>query len=851
MSQSLVLIDGNSLINRAFYAIGMLNARDGTPTNALYGFVNMLVKLIQTEQPDSLAVVFDRHAPTFRHRMYDQYKGTRKGMPEDLACQMPLLKELLTLMDIRFYEIDGYEADDIIGTIASHSDRPTVIVTGDRDALQLVSDRVTVRLTLRGLSQTADFTVPAFREEYGFDPVKLIDLKALMGDSSDNIPGVKGVGEKTAKDLIVRYGSLDGVYDHLDEIKGALHDKLANDKESAYLSYRLATIDTQVPIEYSIDQMTYQFPFAPQVRAKFEAYSFKGLSAKEALFASSDSEQEARPSVQAECVKLTSTDFGALDFNKPFALFVASDAVHVAFDARTDYSVRLGGDLIDPGITLDEAMRMIPQLSDDRIPKTLFGIKALRRLLAPYGIEIEGADFDVQLAQYVIDCNQENDSLGAVLSHYGIGQDGYEAAQAAGLLCLRERMEPLLQPFSEVFYQIEMPMERVLFEMEQTGFLLDTAALEESGRVLSEELDLQEKKIIDLAGQSFNVNSPKQIGQILFDKLGLDAGKKTKTKAYSTSAEVLENLRGEPIVDALLRYRFISKLYHTYIEGISKLLGSDHVIHTIFKQTVTTTGRLSSTEPNLQNIPIREEEGRVLRKMFVARPGCILVSADYSQIELRLLTHFSQETAMIEAYRAGADIHTTTASHVFGVPESEVTSKMRRDAKAVNFGVIYGISDFGLSKNLGISVAQARKYILGYFMRYPRIKEYLDGTVELARKNGCLSTLTGRVRKFENIHSSNFQLRSFNERAAKNFPLQGTAADLIKIAMLRVSAALKKQVPTAHLLLQVHDELIVECLEQDADRVAEILKSEMEHAMSLSIPLVAEVARGKTWFELK
>lgn len=845
-NDKLVLIDGNSLINRAYFAIPMLNARDGSPTNAVYGFVTMLVKLIETERPKYLAVVFDLRAPTFRHLRYDGYKATRKGMPDDLASQLPKLKELLALMNIKTLSVEGYEADDVIGTIAAREHVPTEIITGDKDALQLVGDTTVVHLTKRGITEIEEYDLAHLRAVYGFDPERIVDLKSLMGDHSDNIPGVPGVGEKTAMKLLADYGSLDGVYEHADELKGSLKERMLSNRESAYLSYELATICRTVPVEYTLEELTYDFPFGLEVRNRFEAFSFRVLAAKD-IFGCAAPQEIA---CEAESVPLRAEALHTLDLSRGYALYDAGDALHLAVDARRDYVLRFGGTLIDPGDSEEDVYAALTGLSDPAVPKTVFDAKQFRHNLARRGIAYGGTEIDAQLAQYVIDSTAPNDSLGAVLDNYGLS--AYSAYPAAALVALAARMRPELENFRKVYYEIELPLSDVLFDMEERGMQIDVDVLHEAGRDLLAESERIAGQIHEMAGHPFNIKSPKQVGEVLFDELGLESGKKTKKKTYSTSIEVLEGLLGEhPIVEAILRYRFLTKLYGTYVEGVERLLDRAGVVHTVFKQNVTTTGRLSSVEPNLQNIPVREEEGRLLRKMFVAREGCVYLSADYSQIELRLLAHFSREPALQAAYREGADVHATTASQIFGVPIGEVTAGQRRDAKAVNFGVIYGISEYGLSKNIGISVAKAKKYIQGYFLRYPFVKAYLDGTVAAAREHRKLETPTGRVRKFNNINSSNYQIRMFNERAAMNMPLQGTAADLVKIAMIRVDRALREDGFESRMVCQVHDELILECPVAETERVAVLVKREMEHAMEFDVPLAVQIATGKTWYDLK
>lgn len=849
----LVLIDGNSLLNRAYYALPPLVTKTGAHTGAVYGFCTMLVKALTELKPSHLIVTFDLAAPTFRKQLYPDYKAQRKKMPDELASQLPVLKKLLGDMKFKIAERESFEADDVIGTLAKSMGMKSVIVTGDRDAFQLIDDRISVWLTRRGVTDIAVYGEAALFAEYGLKPSQIVDLKSLMGDASDNIPGVSGVGEKTALSLIQKYGSLDGVYAHVGEIGGKLRERLDAERGEAYLSYRLATIKTDVELgDCALPDCSANFPFASALRERFRELEFSSLIKRDALFTDGGAPEPPAPKKETIQVSVTMLE-------KPEELRAIADLIlnlgadtafwfgedfGFAFDPNVEYKVKLNYDLLSTGLDLAEALQILrPVLENPDIVKTVFCLKDARHMLAGYGAALENG-FDLQLAQYVIEYGVPHDGAEALLAHYG------ETPGAARLLRLKTSLQNSLAAgnFGDL-YAMELKLSGVLFDMEVQGFQIDLAALDDlSGKYLSEINRLTEK-IYELAGQRFNLNSPKQLGEVLFDKLKLTAQGKTKS-GYSTAADVLAELENEhPVVEQILRYRIVFKLYSTYVEGLKRVADRQGVVRTSFKQAVTSTGRLSSAEPNLQNIPVRTDEGRELRRLFRARPGNILLAADYSQIELRLLAHFSNEPRLIEAYRHGADIHKETAAKIFNVKLDSVTVEMRRAAKAVNFGVIYGISGFGLAQGLSIGRKKAQAYIDTYFETYPKVREYMDANVTYAKKHGYITTFTGRIRRIPELNSPRAAVRNFGERAAMNMPLQGSAADLIKIAMINVHKAYRDAGLQARLILQVHDELIVEAPEAERDAAAEILKREMETAALFNVPMTADLGIGKTWYD--
>ena len=875
----LMVIDGNSIINRAFYGVRPLTTREGLHTNAVYGFVTTLQKLLDEEAPEALCVTFDRREPTFRHLSYEGYKAQRKGMPEELAQQLPVLKEVLDAMDIPRYELAGYEADDLIGTISRKCEAAgwaCVVVTGDKDSLQLITDKTKVKLvsTRMGQTTTKDMTEAAFREAYGFDPIHIIDLKALMGDASDNIPGVSGVGEKTAMALIQRYQTVDAIYEAMPEVEArpAVIKRLAEGEDSARMSYRLATIVTDAPLAFDPEANLRREPKGA-LRDVLLKLEFTKLMDKLLPAAPAPAETEV---FEGTCESEIVADWDRVQ--ALLAIFRRRD--HVACLVLPD----LRGVCVEWGdgnegraavflpTRLENYNGFLRAFFAPGIKKVSYEVKDLTRSLLAEGLPAEDIVFDVALAGYLLDATAgryDLERLAMSWFHAAVPKAGAylapeaftalgESAEALGarmshtalIGALYGRMLPKLgeRQVEALYFDVEHPLCRVLAEMELAGFQVDAGMLRSFGETLTAAIETLEQRIYSYAGQ-FNINSPKQLGEVLFERLGLPSYKKTKT-GYSTSAEVLEKLRGaHPIVGEVLEYRQYAKLKSTYVDGLLKVISPDGRVRTSFQMTVTATGRLSSTEPNLQNIPTRTELGSELRRMFVAGPGQILVDADYSQIELRLLAHISGDQAMVDAFRSGEDFHTVTAAHVFSVPVEEVTPAMRRAAKAVNFGIVYGISPFSLSQDLGVTVAEAKAYMGAYFHRFPGVKAYMDQVVERARADGYVETPMHRRRALPEIKSSNHNMRSFGERVALNMPIQGAAADIIKLAMVRVHRQLKEAALEARLIMQVHDELIVECPEAEADRVKAILVREMEGAWPLSVPLIAEAHSGKSWLE--
>ena len=889
----LLTLDGHSLINRAFYGIRPLTAADGTPTNAVYGFLSILQKLIADENPDAICVAFDVHGPTFRNDIYEQYKAHRKPMPEDLRVQIPILKEVLDAMNIPRYELSGWEADDLLGWIATHCQTDgweCVIVTGDKDVLQLVTDLTRVRhvKTRGGRTETVNYTPDVFFEEYGFEPMRIIDLKAFMGDSSDNIPGVAGVGEKTALDLVKRYGCVYEIYDKLDEldIKDAVRKKLEADQQNALLSYDLAKIRIDAPLKMNLSDSIRKDFDNDRLYEIFKRLGFKRLITEFGLKQPSGNavQNETNAPLVSEIVDLVTPDecaafldvarkaeFAAVRLDMEFF-----DSVAVAIsDSRKVYVLRRS--------VTESFDDVLSELLSGDIKKAGHEVKDIIRTCMEHGLYNSklktqnsklrtksacGWFFDTALAAYLIEPTDSNYAIARISERYSdyvpgaldeedgqmtlLSDSGKTLAEEAfAIALLRDALGLRLKELEleKLYYDIELPLCSVLAEMEYTGFLVDKTALVDFGESLGSEISEIEKQIYELAGEEFNVNSPKQLGAILFDKLMLPAPKKTKT-GFSTNVEVLDKLLGKhPIIEQIKEYRELSKLKSTYADGLLKVIGPDGRIHTRFMMTVTATGRLSSTEPNLQNIPIRRKKGEEIRKMFVAEDDSVLVDADYSQIELRLLAHIADDPVMKDAFEQGEDIHTVTASQVFGVPLKEVTSLMRSRAKAVNFGIVYGISAFSLAQDIGVQPNEAKAYIQSYLEKYSAVNKYMLDVVELAKKQGFVSTLFGRRRYLPELKSSNFNMRSFGERVALNMPIQGTAADIMKIAMINVSNRLKAENLVAKLILQVHDELIVECPQGEAEQVSLILREEMENAANLSVPLVAETRIGKSWFK--
>lgn len=831
MEKSFIVIDANSLVNRAFFAMPGMTTTRGEPVGAIYGFTTMLVKLIEHYRPSYIAAAFDVHAPTFRHKMTPLYKATRKPMPTDLAAQMSVLKELLDAMGIKTYELAGYEADDIIGTLAKKSPVFTYILTGDRDSLQLVSDRTHALLTKKGISDILEISPDNVSNVFGVSADRIVDFKALAGDSSDNIPGVAGIGDKTAAELLATYGSLDGVYANLDKIPGIRGKKLTACRENAYLSYKLAEIATDVPISFDISDCTFSYPFNAAVRELFSKLEFKSLLSRAELFSTAKTPApELRSTRTVEKVTLASadelTELVASNLSRSPAFLLSSDGLHIAFDGLTDYLAPISDTLMSV-FTLSGCMQAsAPLLSQKALT---FGLKNLLHAVAP--TDIPQAD-DVALMAYLLEYRLSPDT-------------------AAELFALRDECMTELgsRGMLGLYNDIELPLLRVLFDMEMRGFAVDRAKLTELDAKLTELEKENVKRIRELSNAEVNLNSPKQLAKLLFEDMKIPYPEKN-AKVYSTKAEVLQKLSGEyEIVDELLKYRFNSKLKSTFIDGVRKALSPRGTVHTCFNQTLTTTGRLSSTDPNLQNIPTRTEEGRLLRSLFIPSPGNVLVDADYSQIELKLLAHFSGDPKMVDAFNAGEDIHASIAAEVFDVDVKDVTPQMRRDAKAVNFGIVYGISNYGLSQNIHISQRKADEYIKRYFERFPNVKLYLDGLIAAAKKRGYAVTMFGRRRTIPELNSAKFTERKFGERVAMNTPLQGSAADIIKIAMIRVNARLSGM--KSKLIMQVHDELIVDTAPDETDAVVDILRTEMESAVKLKVPLGVDIAVGNNWMECK
>jgi len=836
----LLVLDGNSLVNRAFYGIKLLTTKDNRPTNAIYGFLNILLNLLRENQPDEVAIAWDLKAPTFRHKMYDGYKATRHGMPDDLAQQMPVLKELLADLGFVMVSREGWEADDLLGTLsaaaAARGDE-CLLATGDRDSLQLVNDHVTVLLasTRAGRSETVPMDPEAIREKYGLEnPRQLIEVKSLMGDTSDNIPGVPGVGEKTALALVQAFGSLDEVYHHLDDprIKPGVRKKLTENEDKARLSHTLGEIRLDAPIDTAPG--TYRRgPGEPEKAAALLAsLEMHSLIPRLGLTGS------AAPAAPAEARALAAAD-APLTGRVFLAALPAGDGWAAVDESGTPF--RLEGSALTDLLDSPDAHLWV------------FDAKPLyHRALAAGGVG-RAIEFDGKLAAYLLNPAASKYELSALAAEYGVDPvftcpDAPDAGLLAGLLPLLDKKLTELG-MDRLLREIELPLARVLADMERTGMLVDRDGIAAFGDELRGQLNACLGRIYEQVGYSFNLNSPKQLGEALFDKLGLPHRKKTKS-GYSTDAATLESLRSySPVIDDILEYRSCQKLLSTYADGLLKVIGPDGRVHSTFLQTEARTGRLSSTEPNLQNIPVRTEQGSRLRGFFVAKPGCILLDADYSQIELRILAHISGDEAMQEIFRTGGDIHRSTAARIYGMPPEMITPRLRSSAKAVNFGIVYGIGAYSLSRDIGVTVKEAEAFIQSYLDSFPGVRKYMDDTIAFGKEHGYVATLFGRRRALPELTSSNFNVRALGERMAMNTPIQGTAADVIKLAMVRVWQRLRDEGLTARLILQVHDELIVEAPLEEADKAARILGEEMEHAVNFAVPLTADVTRGHTWLE--
>ena len=852
--EKIVLIDGNSLLNRAFYATPLFTTKEGVPTNGVFGFVKLLLKIINDKKPNYFAVAFDVHAPTFRHEGYAEYKAGRSPMPDDMRPQVPEIRALLNEMHIPIVELAGYEADDMAGTNSAIGEREgfeTIIVTGDRDSYQLAGPNTTVMYTKKGISETELITPDWIREQFGLRPEQLIDVKSMAGDTSDNIPGIPGIGEKTAVKLIAQYGDLETTLAQGPAgQKGKLAERLRDNAESARKSYWLAKIVRNAPIEFSFDACTLHdlSDGLPRMRTLRLNQCIERLKK---LFPEEENAPVATPDAPAyDAVVLSGTDemvnaIRSLPGGKKLALHIGAEISEA--DDRYLYTAEAGGDLLSPGIDTDAVAQAVLEISEKYEQLILFDVKSLPADFSAAEKKLH----DVMLQAYVLDAQVKCRDLTQVMTACNL--DGEHIAGAVQLLMADEWQTRRMHEdgLTALYEEIERPLAFVLRSMEQIGFLTDETVLRELGAEYVQKIEQLQSEIYEMAGEKININSPKQLGTLLFEKMGLPSGKK-KSGSWSTSAEVLEELADEyPICAKILEYRRFAKLNSTYIDALLRLRDDTGRIHTRFDQVSTATGRISSLEPNLQNIPVRTEEGRQIRRAFIAPEGHCLVDADYSQIELRVLAHMSEDEAMIEAFRSGEDIHRSTAAKVYGVPMSEVTGQMRSSAKAVNFGIVYGISDFGLARNIGVSRWEAKDFIERYLARYPGVKKYMDTSVSSGKEQGYVSTLAGRRRYLHELKSSNYNVRSFGERAAMNSPIQGTAADIIKMAMVAVYRALEKSDFKARLILQVHDELIIECPLEEKEAVSELLSRCMEQVLTLNVPLPVEVSTGGNWNECK
>lgn len=838
----LLLIDGNSILNRAYFAIRELNDSQGRNVNAVFGFMNILMKVLQDFAPDKLLVAFDKRGHNFRKDIYPEYKANRKGMPDDLAQQMPILHDLLADMQVTVVEKEGVEADDIIGTVSARFDGESYVVSGDRDMLQLVSQKVTVLFTKKGVSEVEMVTPQVLADNYKLTPEQVIEYKALRGDTSDNIPGVKGIGEKTAMALLEKYGDIDTVFANVDNEKGALREKLLQGKDLAYVSKTLATIVRNADVDFDLNSCGL-YVLSPKVRETLEKLGFRTLISRLNF---QPAEPTAVAAVEVQNVEISSAEklkeiADEMQRSEFFAFHYDGAKVYLANQNDVNYEVFISASFLDE-LTEQAVFETLKPLLESATQKAVYDQKNLHRLLDKFGVSLRGVKYDVCLMQYLVEYRSYKD-IESLLGAYGHNHFG------AGIFAVAKTLCKQLQEFNveKLYYEIELPLSDLLYRMEKEGVAVDVPLLDKMSIQFHEQMDKLVKEIHAFAEETFNVNSPMQLSRILFDKLKLPHGKKTQ-KGYSTNNEVLENLAdNHPIIEKILEYRKISKLLGTYLDGLKPLV-KHGLVHTTFNQTLTSTGRLSSSDPNLQNIPIRNELGKEIRKLFRSKHG-VFVGADYSQIELRLLAAFSLDENLLTSFKNGEDIHAKVASEIMGIPIEMVNKDMRRMAKAVNFGIIYGISDFGLSQNTNISVKKAHEYIKLYFERFPQIKKYLDGCVLQAKESGYVTTITGRRRQIPEINSANFNIRSFGERAAMNMPLQGSAADIMKIAMLRVDEALAKANLKSKLVLQIHDEIIVDCFVEEAQQVKEIVKREMESAVSLACPLVAETEEGETLYE--
>ncbi|MBR4003486.1 MAG: DNA polymerase I [Clostridia bacterium] len=846
-----VIIDGNSLINRAFFALPLLSNSKGEFSNGVYGFANILIKTILENKPKYIAVALDYGKKTFRNTMYADYKGKRKPTPEELKSQFPILKEMLNTMGIKYIEKEGFEADDIIGTLTKKFSTKNVVITGDKDSLQLINDNTEVWLTKKGITEIKLMTEKSLKEEMNLEPWQIIELKSLMGDSSDNIPGVAGVGEKTAINLLTQYSSLDGVYKNIEQVKGKLQEKLLNSKNDAYLSKELATINLEVPLNVQIEDFEYSFPFSNEVYQFFKRYEFNSLLKKEDLFEGVVAEP-AFQKYSANVIEITDLDFlnkqiKHINNAKLFCFDINEEQFSFAYDKNCQFYCKFPKDLFDSmNLSVESVITSLKDVfENESIEKYVYDAKKQMHLLSEYKINLKGVKFDSILAYYLLIAGERDATKESLMSAYSL-EPSYESVN---LIYLQEKLLNDLKQSNllELYEKIEFPLIDVLYNMENTGFKINKETLNELEDRYTKEVEEITKTVIRLAGEEFNLNSPKQLSNILFNKLGLVC---YNNKKNSTSIEHLEEMYDmHPIIPAIIRYRKIQKMLTTYVRAYKDIVqDEDSLIHTIFNQTLTATGRLSSSEPNLQNIPVRDDEGRSLRKMFVTRyTDGALVSADYSQIELRLLAHMSGDESLINAFNNNIDIHALTASEVFDVNIQDVTPAMRRTAKAVNFGIIYGISEYGLAQNINCSIYEAKDYINRYFNKYPTIKQFMQNNVGSAKQTGYSYSIFNRRRKINELFVP--RTRMFGERVAMNMPLQGSASDIIKLAMINVYKALKENNLKSKLILQVHDELIIDAPQDEIMIVAKILKDNMENVVKLSVPLTVDVNSGKTWYD--
>lgn len=834
--EKLLIIDGNSLANRAFYALPLLTNKNGEYSNAVYGFANILIKFIVEQKPEYIAVAFDHSRHTFRTDLYSEYKGTRKETPVELRSQFPLIKQMLLSMNIKVFEVDGIEADDIVGTIAKHSNCQNIILSGDRDLLQLVDKNTQVWLTKKGITDVQKVDEKNIVELFGVSPAQVVDLKSLMGDASDNIPGVSGIGEKTAKTLISSYGTLSGVYEHIDEIKGKMKEKLEQGKDSATLSYTLATIKTDCDFEVNKNEFLYNFPLTKNTRDFFEKYEFKSLIKRDEIFENIEVKENKKRTKKIIEIKEINELKNLINKEiKTFSFNFLSD-FHFCINNEDEYFVSAQQNLFST-INIDNFFEIItPILQNENIEKITYNYKEHLHK-SPIFQDIKGELFDISIAEYLINAGIKNNEEISVFEY-------------------AEKKEEYIKEIKKynlefVFNNIEMPLCGVLYKMENNGFYIDKNTLYSLSKTYDSELNEITQNIYNLAGQEFNIKSPKQVAEILFDKLGLcDKG----NKKHKTDIDVLTSLIGEhEIIPLIIKYRKIQKLCSTYLDVYKKLVEKNgDIIHTVFNQTLTSTGRLSSSEPNLQNIPVRDSEGKNLRKMFVSRfLDGELISADYNQIELRILAHLSQDENLIDAYNHGKDIHRATASKILGKPYELVTKEERQMSKAVNFGIVYGISAFGLSNQIGIYPKQAQAFIDKYFAEFPSVKQYMQKSIMEAKACGYSKTMYGRIRKIPELNSPIYTTCQFGERVAMNSPIQGSASDIIKLAMIKVSNCLQKQNLCAKLILQIHDELIIDAPKEEVEKVKQLVKDCMENIVKLDVPLLAEPQSGKTWFDAK